>query len=205
LDRFSQFFTAPLFSPSCVERELNAVHNENAKNLQVDTWRLYQLLKSTSSPSHPFAKFGTGNHATLRDGPKELGIDVRSELLKFHREKYSSHLMRLCVIGRESLDDLETLVASKFSGIPRVDTERPKFGNQAMTSSELGRMIRVVPVKDTRTLQLLWHFDTPVQHLYGTKPLELLSHCLGHESCTPARTSCQCLSRMMSPRVPTGL
>jgi len=31
LDRFSAFFKCPLFTPSCVQRELNAVHNENSK------------------------------------------------------------------------------------------------------------------------------------------------------------------------------
>ncbi len=34
LDRFAQFFTSPLFTPSATDREMNAVHNENAKNLQ---------------------------------------------------------------------------------------------------------------------------------------------------------------------------
>jgi len=35
LDRFSQFFIAPLFTASATDRELNAVDSENSKNLQV--------------------------------------------------------------------------------------------------------------------------------------------------------------------------
>ena len=34
LDRFSQFFIAPLFTPSATDRELNAVDSEHNKNLQ---------------------------------------------------------------------------------------------------------------------------------------------------------------------------
>ena len=34
LDRFSQFFIAPLFTPTATDRELNAVNSEHEKNLQ---------------------------------------------------------------------------------------------------------------------------------------------------------------------------
>lgn len=61
LVRFAQFFLCPLFTESCVEREVNAVHSEHEKNLLHDYWRLSQLEKSTSKPDHPFSKFGTGN------------------------------------------------------------------------------------------------------------------------------------------------
>jgi len=185
LDRFSAFFKCPLFTPSCVDRELNAVHNENAKNLNADNWRAFQLLKSTSNPAHPMSKFGTGNHATLRDGPKAAGVDVRAALLDFHRRYYAPQVMSLAVVGRESLDELEKLVREKFepiqpnaaaTGVP------PPFAADAMTDAQLGRYIRVLPVKDLRYVQLLWFFDQSMMPLWGEKPLELLSHLLGHES-----------------------
>ena len=34
-----------------------------------------QLLKSFAAPGHPFAKFGTGNLATLRDGAAGGGTE----------------------------------------------------------------------------------------------------------------------------------
>lgn len=43
LDRFAQFFLAPLFTESATEREVNAVDSENANNLKSDMWRLLQL------------------------------------------------------------------------------------------------------------------------------------------------------------------
>jgi insulysin len=61
--RFAQFFISPLFTASATEREVNAVNHENDKNLQMDNWRLNQLDKSTSDPSHPYSKFNTGLHA----------------------------------------------------------------------------------------------------------------------------------------------
>lgn len=81
LDRFAQFFVAPLFDDSCTEREMNAVDSEHKKNLQSDMWRLHQLEKDLSNPNHPFSKFGTGNIETLKHAPKKMGIDIRSVLL----------------------------------------------------------------------------------------------------------------------------
>ncbi|RHY91232.1 hypothetical protein DYB37_000502 [Aphanomyces astaci] len=78
LDRFAQFFVAPLFTPSATEREMKAVDAENAKNYQNDARRLYQLSKSLANPLHPFHKFGTGNLHTLGHRPQTLGLDIRN-------------------------------------------------------------------------------------------------------------------------------
>lgn len=59
-NRFAQFFLCPLFTSSATEREVNAVDSENDKNLQNDSWRLFQLEKATCDSKHDFSKFGTG-------------------------------------------------------------------------------------------------------------------------------------------------
>ena len=68
LDRFAQFFVAPLFTESATERELAAVDSEFAKNVQSDAWRLQQLLKSAADPRHPWSRFNAGNRSTLSEG-----------------------------------------------------------------------------------------------------------------------------------------
>lgn len=103
LDRFSQFFISPLFDASCTEREIQAVDSENKKNLQSDMWRLFQLEKSLSSREHAYWRFGTGNLETLWTSPRAKGLDVRDELLKFHRQHYSANLMKLAVVGKRAL------------------------------------------------------------------------------------------------------
>ena len=117
LDRFAQFFQEPLFDPSCSEREIRAVDSEHKKNLQSDTWRSFQLEKSLSDPSHAYSKFGTGNLETLWEEPRSRGIDIRDELLKFHAEHYSANMMKLVVLGRESVDQLTRWVVDKFAGV----------------------------------------------------------------------------------------
>jgi insulysin len=96
LDRFAQFFTAPLFTESATDRELNAVHAEHSKNVQTDARRLFQLLKSTCNPQHPFFKFGTGNKTTLGETPISQGRNVRAELLAFHAAHYTAPVPAGC-------------------------------------------------------------------------------------------------------------
>lgn len=97
LDRFSGFFSCPLFNKDSTDKEINAVDSENKKNLQSDLWRLYQLDKSQSSPEHPYHKFSTGNLKTLGELPKSQNLDVRDELLKFYNRSYSANLMKLAL------------------------------------------------------------------------------------------------------------
>ena len=66
LDRFAQFFHAPLFNPSCVEREMNAVDEEFRKNIGEDGWRILHVLKELADPAHPFTYFNTGNLESMK-------------------------------------------------------------------------------------------------------------------------------------------
>lgn len=130
ISSFAQFFIAPLFTESATDKEVNAIESENSNNLLKDVWRISQLKKSLSKKGHPYAKFGTGmrnfyicilvydltcqdlffkilcpagNKVTLVERPKEKGICVRSELLKFHSKWYSSNIMSLIVLGKGML------------------------------------------------------------------------------------------------------
>lgn len=50
LDRFSQFFVSPLFTASATSRELNAIESEHAKNINSDSFRVYQVSSKTLYP-----------------------------------------------------------------------------------------------------------------------------------------------------------
>jgi insulysin len=50
LEIFSGFFACPLLTQECALREMRAVDSENSKNIQNDTRREYQLMRSTGKP-----------------------------------------------------------------------------------------------------------------------------------------------------------
>jgi insulysin len=137
LDRFSQFFIAPLFLADCTDRELRAVDSEHKKNLQSDTWRLFQLDKSLSNPKYPYNSFGTGNLVSLKEEPTAKGLDVREAFMNFHETYYSSNLMKLVILGREPLDELEAWVVQKFSAIKNKNLSPPDFDGKPYTQNEV--------------------------------------------------------------------
>jgi insulysin len=180
LDRFAQFFLHPLFDPSCTEREIRAVDSEHKKNLQSDAWRAFQLDKSLSDPNHPYSHFGTGNAKTLWDDPRNRGMDVRDELLKFHDRYYSANVMKLVVLGRESVDTLTQWAVDKFSGVRNKGLAAPTFPANPFGPEQLQTQVFFRSVKDIRLLDL--SFPIPDQSpLFRTKPGQFLSHFIGHE------------------------
>lgn len=180
LDRFAQFFLEPLFDPSCTEREIRAVDSEHKKNLQSDLWRSFQLEKSLCDPSHAYSKFGTGNLATLWEEPRARGVDIRNELLQFHEKYYSANMMKLVVLGRESVDQLTRWVVEKFSRVPNKACDAPSFPGSPLGAEQRGTEVLFRTIKDVRELQILFPFPEQV-HLFRSKPGQLISHFLGHE------------------------
>lgn len=139
LDRFSHFFIDPLFTETATEREINAVDSEHEKNLTTDVWRIRQVNKELADPKHPYHKFGTGSKATLSTMPKEMGIDVRRELFKFHEKWYSSNMMCLAVLGKESLDELEEIILEKFSPVINKSIEPEVYDPKPYLNDRLGK------------------------------------------------------------------
>ncbi|KAI4171617.1 MAG: hypothetical protein LQ343_004095 [Gyalolechia ehrenbergii] len=181
LDRFAQFFIAPLFLSSTLDRELKAVDSENKKNLQSDNWRLNQLKKSLSSPKHPYHHFSTGNLQTLRDEPRKRGVNIRDEFIQFHNKHYSANRMKLVVLGREELDQLETWVGELFADVVNKDLPRNRWdGVQPYSEKELLTQVFAKPVMDTRLLDIYFPYQDE-EDMYETQPSRYLSHLLGHE------------------------
>lgn len=181
LDRFAQFFIDPLFLPETLDRELRAVDSENKKNLQSDTWRLHQLSQSLSNPKHPNNHFSTGNLQTLRDEPLARGVKIRDEFMRFHNEQYSANRMKLVVLGRESLDQLQSWVEELFTHVKNKDLPQNRWdGIPLFTSKERGREVFAKPVMETRSLELLFDYQDE-DALYDTQPGHYLSHLIGHE------------------------
>lgn len=181
LDRFAQFFIAPLFTPSATDREIKAVNSEYEKNLSSDIWRVRQVKKHLAKPNHPYSKFGSGNKMSLCDTPKSMNIDVREELLKFHKKWYSSNIMSLAVIGKESLNELEDMVISKFATIENKQVELPIWDPNPFEEDQYGQKLLVTPVKDIRSLTISFITDD-LSGYYKSAPDGYLIHLVGHEA-----------------------
>lgn len=177
LDRFAQFFIAPLFSPEYVERERNAVHSEYMAKLKDDGRRERDIFREIFNQEHPLTKFTVGNLDTLADRDEH---SIRDDMLEFYEQYYSSHLMNLVVLGRGSLDELEAMVRSRFSEVKKREVEIDSGYSPLFAANALPASLEIKPEKELRQLSFL--FPVPNSDaLYKTKPYSYIAHLLAHE------------------------
>ena len=172
LDIFAQFYIGPTFNESSTEREMQAVHSEYEMNIQSDAWRGFQLLRDAGQ-DNPYCRFNIGSMATL----KHEGI--REELLKFHKENYSSNLMSLVVYNSAPVETLEQWVREDFNSIQNFERGEPPLPSPyaGMTA---GVLYKVVPVRSSRSLSLYWTLPRLFDK-YPSRAPDYLSHLIGHE------------------------
>lgn len=174
LDRFSNFFKEPLFNPSGVDRELQAIDQEYAKNLENDDIREYFILKELSTPGHPSTAFGMGNRQSLQK--------VSQEALKhWYNTHYSANLMVVEVISPLPMERLKALVIENFEGIPNSDLVPFAPTMPVISDASKGHMVYIEPMKNLRRLDIVWELPFKFAMMRDTKPELVLCHILGHE------------------------
>lgn len=173
LDRFAQFFIAPLFTPEFAEREMNAVDSEHQKNLENDLWREFALRGLALREGHPARLFGTGSRETLAGTTPE-------ELRAWYEAHYSANRMTLALAGRASLDQLERWAREYFGAIPDRQLPPLRVDPEILPAQPALRELRMEPVTDLRHLTLSFPLPDLRAHALA-KPAELVSFVLGNE------------------------
>jgi len=174
LDRFANFFKTPLFNPSGVERELNAIDQEYAKNLDNDDIRMIFVLKALTNPEHPNYRFNMGNSDTLQKVSQDT-------LKQWYRDHYSANLMKLVVESTLPLDEMTEMVVQKFGDIPNRNREESMFEISTRNEIAQGNYIFIDPIKNTRSVSLIWNLPGKFSDLFDRKPEDLICFVLGDE------------------------
>lgn len=195
LDRFAQFFAAPLFNAEFVGREINAVESEYRAKLKEDSRRSLDVFKSIVNQDHPFAKLSVGNVQTLlndaslspaevqKGGPKFEApfAALRGELLSFYDKHYAADKMTLVVVGPQSTKQLKRMVADRFAAIPAGQRRSKPAANVPLFAPEfLPRKVLIQPEADTRSLSVTFPIPKIRRH-YRSKPDQYLGNIIGHE------------------------
>lgn len=177
LDRFSQFFIAPLFTENYVEREKNAVHSEYMAKIKADQRKSLDVFKTVINQNHPFAKFSVGNLDTL--GVND-GENLTEQLIRFYNKHYSASLMTLVVSGREPLAELSAMVVERFSAVANNHAKVIKINQPLFEPGQLPLMLEIKPEKQQRTLSIGFPTADVTDH-FRQKPLHYLGNIIGHE------------------------
>jgi len=175
LDRFSQFFIAPLFDADFTDRERNAVHSEYSASLQNDERRIEDAVRELINANHPASKLSIGNLQTL------IAPNMTERLKAFFRENYVASNMALSVYGPQDMSILEQWTEQYFSTIRNVETVAEVYSQPMFDASKLPLVVEIEPRREMRLLE----FRFPIPNTTTTianKPNQYVGHLLGHES-----------------------
>jgi insulysin len=174
LDRFAFFFKKPLFNPSGVQRELNAIDQEFAKNFSSDAIREYYVNKELSQPSHPFHAFNSGNTQTLTKVSQAV-------LKKWYQEHYSANLMHLIIYSPLPLNVLKDLVVEDFKDIANTNRLPTQINAPIFSTPQHKQIAFVEPLRDKNGLRLLWELPPAFAHMQDKDPAKVVCYIMGHE------------------------
>jgi insulysin len=173
MDRFAQFFIAPLFAADYVEREKNAVHSEYQMQIRADNWRANAVLNTAINPAHPRARFNIGSLETLGDG-------VQEALVEMFETQYSADQMALVALSSEPLDELERWVRPLFEAIPNRNIGAAAAPPPLFAPGQLPAVLQFRSIKDGYSVG--YNFPVPATDPhYAAKPADYLTNLLGHE------------------------
>ncbi len=174
LKRFASFFKEPLFNPSGVSRELHAIDQEYAKNVENDNFRVQHVLKTIAKPDHPENLFHMGNSQSLANTSPET-------LKKWFQEHYSANIMKLMVYSSVPLDTLTKMVVEDFKGVPTNNRQPFSVEQMILPENGSGQLIFIEPIQNTRELHLLWELPNRFAMMIDSHPGKIVCHILGHE------------------------
>jgi insulysin len=174
LDRFSHFFIDPLFSTSCISRELHTIDQEHAKNIEDDMWRQYMVLKETGNPNHPNRNFSCGNQETLSRIPL-------SALQDWYRTHYCADNMHLVMISSLPIAEMRNLAVAKFSSISSASNQKKSPQDSLLSDQQKGSMIFIKPIKDLKILTLCWEIPSTFASSLEEKFPEFIAYILNKQ------------------------
>ena len=179
VDRFGEFFSAPLLRAESMEREVRAVNAEHEKNVQNDEWRLYELLKATSAAGHPFHQFGTGNLHTLRPGNA-----THTTLSSLYERCYVARNSKLVLLSPEPIEQLQKYAVDRFTELRDTPLYQPdNYSSPAFPLSPeyVGRVVYIQPISELHQLSIYFPLNTSYTLQWRTSPLPYIASLLGQE------------------------
>ncbi|KAJ2273163.1 metalloprotease [Coemansia sp. RSA 370] len=183
LDRFAQFFIAPLLDTNCVARELNAIESEFRSNVQNDAQRRSHIMRATCCSGHPYSQFMGGNYASLQTSAEQMGVQLRDRMAEFFAAHYSADVMNLVIVGGSqdgaTLDELVEWSVNMFSPVMNRNVVRMAIPSHPLCEQKLGTMVRYQTLGNAHDITLT--FALPhTSHLYCSAPEQYVKNLLAY-------------------------
>ncbi|KAF9265707.1 hypothetical protein L218DRAFT_957335 [Marasmius fiardii PR-910] len=110
-----------------------------------------------------------------------VGRETRRRLIEWWEKEYCASRMHLCVIGKDSLDELSELVSKLFSPIPNRGIDPlPTIPDHPWGPNEKGTIVSIPTIMTMHMLEIAFPLDPQVEN-WRHKPANFISHLIGHE------------------------
>jgi secreted Zn-dependent insulinase-like peptidase len=182
IDRFADFFRAPLFNISTVWDEIRAVESEHSKNKNNMQWRTERAMLSLANPLNPIEWFHTGDDESLEGlGEKPL----EQALKKYFNEHYCPHRLNLVTFGKDSTSQQLATAAKSFGAIkrrPECKAGPVSFAQEAPfnKAERLGNLLHVDGANPIPQLWLMVPMES-ITPLHKSRPLKYIRRLLSYE------------------------
>ncbi|KAF8798143.1 hypothetical protein BYT27DRAFT_7124234 [Phlegmacium glaucopus] len=149
---------------------------ENGSHLHVDSG-ISPIPSRVPSPAPSVASNSSESDA---DGGS-VGRETRRRLVEWWTKEYCASRMRLCIVGKDSLDDLTELATTLFSLIPNRGRDAlPMINEHPFGADEKCTLVSVQTVMAFHALEISFPLEYQPP-LWKYKPIDFISHLVGHE------------------------
>ncbi|RUO63541.1 insulinase family protein [Pseudidiomarina insulisalsae] len=176
LDRFSDFFKAPMLYPEYTDKEKNAVNAEWSMRREMDFFGQFKLARNLLG-DHPANRFLIGNLESLGD---KDGSPLHAETVAFYERYYSANIMKVALLGNQSLAELEQLARKHFSEIENKAIAEPEVSTTLDFDHVGGKRIHYVPNQDIKQLRLEFIINDNSDD-FAVKPNQFIAYLMGSE------------------------
>lgn len=172
LDRFAEFFSAPLLLPERIAEEVKVVDAEYQSRLRSEEQRLLDVFRTQLNPAHPYARFTVGSADTLAGSAAAVA--------DFYRRFYTAPRMTLVLMGPSSLSQLERLVLERFHALPGGEAQSRGASASLFVPDTLPRRVFLESIRDLRKLRLVFPIAGEASG-QRDEPLRYIAEMLGDE------------------------
>ncbi|KAL1214055.1 Nardilysin-like [Cardamine amara subsp. amara] len=167
LKRFSEMFISPLLELESIEKEILGVDSEFETRNTVDRNRHEQLKSHTSGNGQPYQRFGSGNKKSLCN---VTIVDLQKLMKKFFDQHYHGSAMKLCILGGESLSELESWIKKYICGVKESSEPITTVFNLPKPIWDASTLYISEGVEGRNVLMLSWMIPPLTETCYMEKP-----------------------------------
>ncbi|KAJ9054793.1 metalloprotease [Entomophthora muscae] len=176
LAMFADTLVTPMFTISTIPLDIDVVNQEFRDKQQSDSFRFDMVSRVSGNMSHPYTGHFGGNELTL---PSEKIESLRNALYKLHK-KYSSHRMRIVVMGSAPFSEQIETIVPLFTSIPKRKSKDQVHGDP-FKDEKPTTLITTASIQDEHLLLLQFKLPS-ITHIPFLKAEKYIVYMLSQRS-----------------------